>query len=593
MRAIVLMFDTLNRRHLEPYGSAESRTPNFTRLAQHTTRFTNCYAGSMPCMPARRELHTGRYNFLHRSWGPLEPFDDSAPQLLRGAGVYTHLVTDHYHYWEDGGLTYHNRFDSYEFFRGQEGDGWKGHVADPVTPDTINAKNPRTRRNWISREYQQTEDRHSQTLTVDAGLEFLGRNHTEDDWLLQIECFDPHEPFFTYDKYLELFEAGYEGRHFDWPAYKKVVESDAEAEHLRNGYLALLAMCDHSLGRVLDFFDEHEMWRDTMLVVCTDHGFLLGEHGWWGKSVQPWYDENIHTPLFVWDPRHPAAGESRTSLVQTIDLAPTLLEFFGLEPTADMQGKPLASVLTEDRPIREGALFGSAGGHVNVTDGRYAYLRNTVNPDNQPLFDYTLMPTHMHAPFSPAELREAELVEGFGFTKGVPVLKVPGWTFGNPYPFGTMLFDLETDPRQQSPLSDPALELRMIELLVKLMRENEAPPEQYERLGLPATGPVTEAHLLADAQRDLVDAAARPPVRRADLSPDAIVATVPIRELFRIPRAREAILPVLPRLDTPTGRTMLVHLTVVDVAAMHPDLDPAAVYELEKTLGALSGVSAT
>lgn len=68
-------------------------------------------------MPARRELHTGRYNFLHRSWGPMEPFDDSMPEILKDHGVHTHLTTDHYHYFEDGGATYHTRYRSYEAFR--------------------------------------------------------------------------------------------------------------------------------------------------------------------------------------------------------------------------------------------------------------------------------------------------------------------------------------------------------------------------------------------------------------------------------------------------------------------------------------------
>ena len=77
MKAVMLMFDSLNREMLEPYGCSRIRTPNFKRLARRSVRFDQCYAGSLPCMPARRELHTGRYNFLHRSWGPVEPFDDS------------------------------------------------------------------------------------------------------------------------------------------------------------------------------------------------------------------------------------------------------------------------------------------------------------------------------------------------------------------------------------------------------------------------------------------------------------------------------------------------------------------------------------
>ena len=98
MRVLMVMFDSLNRDMLEPYGGNLVKTPNFTRMAEHSVTFDNCYAGSLPCMPARRELHTGRYNFLHRSWGPLEPFDDSMPEILNRHHIHSHLVTDHYHY---------------------------------------------------------------------------------------------------------------------------------------------------------------------------------------------------------------------------------------------------------------------------------------------------------------------------------------------------------------------------------------------------------------------------------------------------------------------------------------------------------------
>ncbi len=137
MKVIMIMFDTLNRRFLPSYGCSWTHAPNFKRLQTKTVVFDNCYAGSIPCMPARRELHTGRYNFLHRSWGPIEPFDDSMPQILRENGIYSHLVSDHYHYWEDGGATYHNRYNSWELSRGQEGDFWKGEVVDPSIPDHV------------------------------------------------------------------------------------------------------------------------------------------------------------------------------------------------------------------------------------------------------------------------------------------------------------------------------------------------------------------------------------------------------------------------------------------------------------------------
>ncbi|HWU64559.1 MAG TPA: sulfatase [Ensifer sp.] len=496
MKAILLMFDSLNRRFLPPYGGTGVECPNFKRLAERSATFDNCYAGSMPCMPARRELHTGRYNFLHRSWGPLEPFDDSVPEMLRKAGIYTHLITDHQHYWEDGGATYHNRFDTYEFFRGQEGDRWKGVVPDPdekISPEPHFAIR---RQDVINRRYLMDEKDHPQTQVFDAGLEFIETNCERDNWLVQIETFDPHEPFFSYEKYQKLYEKPYDGPKIDWPGYGPVTESPETVQYVRDQYFALLTMCDASLGRVLDMMDEKQLWDDTMLIVCTDHGYLLGEHDSWAKMVQPWYDENIHTPLFIWDPRSRVQGERREALVQTIDFGPTLLDYFEVPATPDMEGQSLRATIGTDEAVRKAGLFGAFGMHVNVTDGRYVYMRGPDDPVNQTLLEHTLMPTQMRQRFSPQQLANAELIDALPFSKGAPLLRMPA---GRPHMLDTsvlqtLLFDLETDPQQKSPLADPEIELRMINLMLDLMRRNHAPPSQFERLGLPVEGPATMDH---------------------------------------------------------------------------------------------------
>ena len=490
MKAIMVMFDSLNRRMLPPYGCDWVHAPNFQRLAERSVTFDNCYLGSAPCMPARRELHTGRYNFLHRSWGPIEPFDDSMPQLLRDSGIYTHLITDHVHYWEDGGCTYHTRYSSSELVRGQEGDPWKGHVRSP--PDVP----PKTRReapdqpktmwlqDWVNRSYMPKPEDQPQAKTFQLAQEFIRTNHEADDWFLQIETFDPHEPFFTHHKYKELYPHEYEGPQFDWPSYGPVTELPGQIRHLRYEYAALVSMCDEHLGKVLDMMDELDMWHDTMLLVCTDHGFLLGEHGWWAKNVQPWYNENAHIPLFIWDPRSSRRGERCQSLVQMIDFPATLLEFFGLPLPPDMQGVPLRDTIANDTPVREAALFGVHGGHVNVTDGRYVYMRAPAHHDNKPLYEYTLMPTHIRSFFTVDELKTIELAEPFSFTKGVRPLRIEARPWIRAHPFCTLLFDLHTDPGQNNLLYDPEIKKKMTQHLIHLMEANETPPEQSERLGL-------------------------------------------------------------------------------------------------------------
>ncbi|MCB1405639.1 MAG: sulfatase [Rhodobacteraceae bacterium] len=584
MKTVFLLFDSLNRLMLEPYGGEVLKTPNFRRLAERCITFDNHYIGSMPCMPARRDMQTGRHTFLHRSWGPLEPFDNSFPELLKTAGAYSQLISDHYHYWEDGGATYHNRFSTFEFFRGQEGDPWKGHVADPDIPKSVSWRAGRLwRQDWINRGYTGTKETHSQTLTVNAGLEFITTNRGQDNWFLQIECFDPHEPFFTPGPENPTAE-GYDGDHFDWPDYRPVMEDDKTVAHLRKGYGTLLKMCDASLGRVLDLMDADGMWDDTMLIVCTDHGFLLGERGWYGKNVQPWYEENIHTPLFLWDPRHRIANERRSALVQTVDFGPTLLEFFGLPLTPDMQGRPLAPAVQTDQPIRDTALFGVHGGHVCLTDGRYVYMRSCATPANAPLEEFTLMPTRIDHRFAVADLVDAELHPPLPFTKSVPVLRTTGRAMGNPYHFGTLLYDLQADPDQLAPIRDPALERDMAEKLLVALRASDAPPSQFARLGLPETGPLADEHLLVERQWSQVQASLARNWKVAPASDFDPRFSLPLTEFCADPAlARQTS----QTLGVPLSGPLMErfgHLTLWQLCVMLPGITPDKLHALGQTL---------
>lgn len=565
MRAIMLMFDSLNRHMLPPYADTFVQAPNFARLAGRSVTFENFYAGSMPCMPARRELHTGRYNFLHRSWGPIEPFDDSMPAMLGQAGVHSHLISDHPHYWEDGGATYHTRYTTWEFFRGQEGDPWKG-VVGSVSPD--HPASLHRRQDVVNRAYQPTPAEHSQTLCVDAGIDFLRTNVDADRWLLQLELFDPHEPFFTHRAYQDRYPHDYDGPEFDWPPYRKVTEPAAQVDHARYEYAALVSMCDDSLGRVLDFMDAHDMWDDTMLIVNTDHGFLLGEHGWWAKTVQPWFNELVRLPFFLWDPRRGERGTRRSALTATIDIAPTLLRYFGVEPTPDMQGRDLAAVIDDDRDVHDGTLFGVHGGHVNVTDGRHVYMRAAVERANSPLEQYTLMPTHMRARFSVRELSGWEPAEAFAFTKGLRTMRIGGgYGLLNPWLYGTLLFDLATDPGQDDPIADDEVELRLLRLLARLMHETDAPASQFERLGIPFDGEPGPEHLLVRRQAERAREAAVPMPPLADL-PAGDRLAAPVQELLLDHAAATVIGRHAPDLVQTELVSMPPGLSLIDLARM-------------------------
>lgn len=496
MKAVMVMYDSLKRNYLPSYGGKELELPNFARLARHVAVFENSYVCSMPCMPARRELHTGRANFLHRSWGPIEPFDDSMPELLKQHGVYTRIVTDHNHYVEDGGATYCTRYSTWECNRGQEGDPWQASAAPYPTsthskplpdgaPQGIKTLFERMHgQDMLNRAVCRDVADYPQARTFAQGLAFLRKNGGQDNWFLQIETFDPHEPFDAPREYIgRLFDPD-RISELDWPPYAPVTETAEEIESFHKHYLALLAFCDESLGKVLDEFDRQELWNDTMLIVNTDHGYMLGEHGWWSKGCMPDYQETMQTPLFIWDPRSGAQGQRRKSLVQTIDLAPTLLDFFGVDIPVDMQGKPLGATIAQDEPVRQYALFGYHGGTLDITDGRYKLL--LMPKADAHFYEYTLMPTHMRARFRPEELRKAEFAKPFAFTKGCHVLRIPctAKTVAGLAPGDSLLFDLQSDPGETTPLRNEEIELRLKTAMVELLRENDAPHELYTNYGL-------------------------------------------------------------------------------------------------------------
>lgn len=491
MRAVTIMYDSLNARFLPPYGAKDVHAPNFERLARHSITFDNFYCGSMPCMPARRELHTGRYNFLMRSWSPLEPFDDSMPEILSQNNICTQFVSDHCHYWQDGGLTYHQRFSCYDFIRGQEGDEW--HARARGYSD-MGGKRLARRQDTINREYTREENCcHARCFS--AAMDFLEHNVSEDNWYLHLEYFDPHEPFDCPDRYKRLYSDA-PLPDFDWPLYTPASEQDPEK--LRQSvinYKACISMCDDYLGKVLDFFDAHDMWKDTLLIVNTDHGYMLGEHGYFAKNYMPCYEELVNIPFFLHDPRHPeSAGTRRQALAQTIDIPATLLDYFGLEIPSSMQGKSLLPVTVKDQVIHDAILFGYFGKHINVRDERYVYMR--AARDNGKLYEYTLMPTRLAAMFTREELQSAgeHLYTGFDYCGNIPMLRIPGNTRYVPnashhqydvhLQYGDLLFDLKEDRAQNHNLKDDAdLTARMTAKMIALMKASEAPVEQYQRMG--------------------------------------------------------------------------------------------------------------
>lgn len=517
MKTILIMMDTLNRNMLRVYEpGAKALTPNIDRLAGRSMVFDSHFIGSAPCMPARRDTLTGRLNFLERNWGPVEPYDVTLPRLLRAQEVFTHIVTDHSHYTSIGGEGYLQQYDTWDFQRGQETDVWESRIEEPPAPGAHLGRLGRQYQ-WNRQHYKTDADRPT-PRTFAAAVDWLKKNERSDDYYLTVEAFDPHEPFDASEEFKAMYPDSFEG-FYEWPRYDELNEQETPeaVEHLCNQYCATLTMADKWLGRLLDEMDRQNLWEDTLVIFTSDHGHMLGEHGVTGKNRYHAWNEMSRIPLFVHLPGDENAGERVAGVTQNIDIFPTILEYFSREKeerreraekrreqdkkelagrmfippgwSMPVQGRSLWPLLKKEKEkIRDYAIYGWYGMPVNITDGEYTYFRAAANDRNAPLYLYAAGLTSFEQ-YLGCSMPEESISTGY-YLKNVPMpvyrLDMSRKTPEKPFmDLGeNRLYRITDDPGQMHPITDPALEEKYCRALVEVMREHDAPEEQFERLGL-------------------------------------------------------------------------------------------------------------
>lgn len=500
MNVIVIISDSLNRHFLDVYGQPieiKVQTPNINRLADKGVVFDQHFSGSLPCMPARRELFTGIQEFLWRPWGPIEPFDDPLPRIARRHGYVTQLITDHFHYFQHGSHGFFEDFQGFEFIRGHEEDAWQ---TAPAGPDTVLGQqlkvNPQQRStDYLNRLiYARNASRFREEKdflaprVFQCAEEWLNANYQQSPFLLVIDSFDVHEPFHVPQPYATLYtnEDPQDPAMIKWPIYGKVDQegeaklSSRQVAFVRSQYAAKITMMDQWLGKVFDRLDDLDLWQDTMVIFTTDHGHYLGEKGWMGKPFAPNYNILAHIPLIVWHPHSPLAGQHVEALTAAVDLYPTVLDAMGIDPPRCAHGHSLVPLIQGERAVvRPWALFGYFGGPLNITDGRFTYHRPA---DQQvPLNLYSTMFLNPTRWFLPVEIPQNVTSGRF-----LPYTDASVWKYpvAVDYPaHRELLFDLVQDPSQDTNLIDTAPDPRksMSSLLNQALRHLNAPRELYQR----------------------------------------------------------------------------------------------------------------
>jgi len=231
-----------------------------------------------------------------------------------------------------------------------------------------------------------------------------------------------------------------------------------------------VVLVDRWLGKLLDAMDECDLWKNTLVILTTDHGTYNGDHGRLGKLQTHEHDAVGHIPFIVAHPQH-GHGETRDQLVQLVDLYPTVLAATArpLPEGVELHGRDLLPVLADAAaPTRDYAIAGQFGKSVTMTDGKWILHQSPVDK-NQPLNWYG----HCLAKFIGYDLGP--------YDAGCrPVRNCASW------PTPTWLSDKAEDPNELVNLADrePEQLQRMQAILKQHLVDLGAPDEQLDRLGL-------------------------------------------------------------------------------------------------------------
>ena len=372
-------------------GHPVVKTPNIDRLAAEGTRFRRHYAQAAPCSPARACLYTGLYqmtNRVCRNGTPLDRRHDTLALAARRVGYdptqfgYTDVAQDPR---TSGGR-----------------DPWLTTYEGVLPGMSVRVRLPEDVQPWLSWLRARGVDTppgidiylpmdapadppsgadtlYSADETETAFLtgEFL-RWLSEQDrpWFAHVSLIRPHPPFIVPEPYASMYSPD------DGPEFLRAGTRDIEAaqhpflayslntiqktnfvhgatgsigdwdkkacRQIRATYWGMISEVDAQIGRMMEGLDRAGAAGDTLVILTSDHGEMMGDRHLFGKLG--WFDQSYHVPLIIRDPAGSARGGEVSGFTESVDIVPTILERIGADVPTHLDGRSLIPFLSGEVP---------------------------------------------------------------------------------------------------------------------------------------------------------------------------------------------------------------------------------------------------
>ena len=416
------------RPQLGCYGDRFAKTPNIDRLASRGVVFERAYCQMALCSPSRTSFLTGlrpdttKVYDLTTHFRTALPGAITLPQLFKNNGYYSHGIYKVFHL-AGTAPTVGNMDDPISWSDAQELP--KTGVYGPEGQALLEADMEAYRRDRaagiirpvrsLAMEAPEVPDESlSDGEVARRAISFL-QNHVNEPFFLGVGLYKPHLPFVAPKKYWDMYKPEElrlpdnrstprgappysvvdtaELRNFtDIPKEGPITEE--LGKRLLHGYLASISYIDAQIGLVLDELDRLKLADHTVVVLLGDNGYQIGEHGMWARKHTN-FETSARVPLIIAPPRFDRGFKSRT-VVELLDVYPTVASLCGLKPPSNLEGEDLRRALNQPDPNWRRAAYtqyprGKFMGR-SVTDGRFRYTEWAAPgqaPDAVELYDHS------------------------------------------------------------------------------------------------------------------------------------------------------------------------------------------------------------
>jgi uncharacterized sulfatase len=396
----MILVDDL-RTTLGCYGDSLAQTPHVDRLAARGLRFDRAYCQYPLCNPSRSSLLTGlrpdtvRVDSNGDRWRDAVPEAVTLPKLFRSHGYFTAQVGKVFHDGEAYG----------------DPTAWDVSLNPQDGPNVEQGEgrsiSPLRWCRWAAAEGE--DEQHADAQTASESIRLLEQHH-EQPFFLAVGLRRPHDPFVAPKRFFDLYPLEEMPIHRDPATRPQDVTyaiaapdrfadfTDRERREFLRAYYACTTFMDAQLGRILDAFDRLELWDSTIVVFVSDHGYHLGERGWWNKNTL--FELSACAPLIVWAPKMKESGNATQGLVELIDLYPTLAELAEVAAPANLEGRSFAPLLDNaDLPGKRAAYTQVRRGEIlgrSVRTDRWRFTEWDGGKAGRELYDHASDPGEWH-----------------------------------------------------------------------------------------------------------------------------------------------------------------------------------------------------